>query len=97
YRDCVDISRHMDVIIRRMNPELYRRLKARAPLLGYRVTDAVQEAINLWLREAERPVETELDADNREYERMKPSLLPKHRGRYAGFHSGRFAGVADTR
>ncbi|MDW7977688.1 MAG: hypothetical protein RMH74_02665 [Candidatus Caldarchaeum sp.] len=52
------------------------------------MSDAVQEAVRL---EEAKPVETELDADNREYQRMKKTLLAEHKGRYAVFHSGRFA------
>ncbi|MEM4415970.1 MAG: hypothetical protein QXH32_08420 [Candidatus Caldarchaeum sp.] len=86
----------MDVIIRRMDRELYRRLKARASLMGCRVTDDVQEAVKRWLEQGDKLVDTEVDADNAAYERMKPVLLAEHKGKYAVFFSGRFAGVADS-
>lgn len=86
----------MDVIVRGLDRTLYRRLKAKAAIMGYKVSGAVQEAIGRWLEESEKVVETDYDADNSAYRRMKGSLLEKYGGMYAVFHSGEFLGAAPT-
>ena len=86
----------MDIIVRGVDKELYRRLKSRAALMGYKVSAAIQDAIRRWLEASEKAVETDLDANNDEYENTKASLLEEHMGKYAVFHSGRFVGVAST-
>jgi len=85
YLAILDIKQDaMDIIIRGIDRNLYRRLKSRAALLGYKLSAAVQEAIRVWLEASEKSVETESDANNREYERLKADLLEEHRGRFAG-------------
>ncbi len=84
----------MDVIVRGLDRTLYRKLKARAALMGYRVSSALQEAIKSWLEQSEKAVGTEYDANNNEYERMKSSLVENYSGMYAVFHSGKFLGAA---
>ena len=86
----------MDVIIRGLDRELYRRLKAKAALTGEKVSAAVQDAVRRWLDQSDKAVETEYDANNSTYERMRGSLLEKHKGMYAVFHSGEFIGAAPT-
>jgi len=86
----------MDVLVRGLDPSLYRRLKARAALMGVKVSSAVQEAIDGWLKETEKAIETELDADNEAYERMRGTLQKEHPGKYVVFYSGRFLGPAPT-
>jgi len=86
----------MDVIVRGLDTSLYRRLKARAALMGMKVSSAMQEAIDRWLTETGKAVETELDADNEAYERMRGRLQREHAGKYTVFHSGAFLGAAPT-
>jgi len=93
YLAILDIKQDaMDLIIRGIDRNLYRRLKSRAALLGYKLSAAVQEAIRVRLEASEKSVETESDANNREYERLKAYLLEEHRGRFAVFASGLLAG-----
>ncbi len=86
----------MDVIVRGLDSALYRRLKARAALMGYKVSTAIQDAIRRWLEESEKAVETEYNANDSEYQRMKGSLMEKYAGKYAVFHSGEFVGASPT-
>ena len=86
----------MDVIIRGLDSELYRKLKARAALTGYKVSAAVQDAVRRWLEQSDKAVETEYDANNIAYERTKSTVQEKYRGMYAVFHSGDFLGAAPT-
>lgn len=86
----------MDVIIRGLNEELYRKLKAKASLRGCKISRALEEAITLWLELSEKDVQTEEDVNNELYTRMKNQLLEKHKGKYAVFCEGNFIGVADS-
>jgi len=86
----------MDVIIRRLDRELYRRLKASAALTGSKVSAAVQDAVRRWLEQSDKAVETESDANNNAYERMKGTLHEKYGGMYAVFHSGEFLSATPT-
>lgn len=86
----------MDVLVRGLDSALYRRLKAKAALMGYKVSAAIQEAIGGWLEESDTAVETEHDANSSTYGRMRSTLLEEHRGAYAVFHSGKFVGTATT-
>ena len=61
----------MDVIIRGLDRELYRRLKAKAALTGDKVSAAVQDAVRRWLDQSDKVVENESDANNSAYERMR--------------------------
>ena len=49
----------LDVIIRGLDRELYRRLKAKAALTGYKVSAAVQDAVRKWLEQSDKAVETD--------------------------------------
>jgi len=86
----------MDVILRGVNGDLYRRLKAEAALRGWTVSKAVEEAMGFWLSSADKEMYSEADANNREYVKMKRELLKDHPGEYAVFCLGRFVGLADT-
>src|SRR5438445_13180558 len=86
----------MDVMIRRQVRELYRRLKAKAALTGYKVSAAIRDAMKTWLEQSNKSVESKYDANNSTYESMRGSLQEKYRGMYAVFHSGEFLAAAPT-
>ena len=86
----------MDVLVRGLDTSLYRRLKARAALMGLKVSAAMQEAMDRWLSETGKEVQTESDADNAAYLRMKRSLQRDHAGEYAVFCSGDLLGTASS-
>ncbi|MGC8577279.1 MAG: hypothetical protein ACP5LN_08620 [Thermoproteota archaeon] len=61
---------NVDVIIRGVDDDLYRKLKSRAALMGLKVSEALQEAIRTWLDlEQYDAIRTENDENNLEYEK----------------------------
>ncbi|MGB9806389.1 MAG: hypothetical protein ACPLRT_06515 [Thermoproteota archaeon] len=61
---------NVDVIIRGVDDDLYRKLKSRAALMGLKVSEALQEAIRTWIDlEQYDAIRTENDENNLEYEK----------------------------
>jgi plasmid stability protein len=83
----------MDVLIRNFDPELYRRLKARAAAKGEKIGEALGEATEYLLSKHE--VTTEADANNAAYAAAKRELLRKYAEKYVVFCDGTFRGTAD--
>ena len=86
----------MDLLVRGIDRELHKRLKAKAALEGISVSRAVENAIRAWLAMGERSILSEMDANNEAYLRLKPRLLKESKGKYAIFCSGKFSGLANT-
>jgi hypothetical protein len=83
----------MDVLIRNFDPELYKRLKARAAADGERIGQALSEATEYFL--SGHKVSTETDANNAAYSVAKRDLLKMYPGKYAVFCDGTFRGATD--
>jgi len=87
----------MDVIVRGMDENLHRKLKAEAAMRGISLSRALEEAVRAWLHsKEEKAALDENEANNVAYERMKNQLNRKYHGKYVVFGSGRFLGSADT-
>lgn len=87
----------MDVIIRKIDQNLHRRLKAKAAIRGMTLSKALEEAIRMWVRTEDRASprdETELS--NRAYEGMKQELARKYPNKFVVFTRERFLGSADS-
>lgn len=82
----------MDVLVRNFDPELYRRLKARAAAKGEKVGEALGEATEYLLSAHE--VTTESDANNAAYSAAKRELSRKFPGHYVVFCEGSFRGAS---
>ncbi|KPV62702.1 MAG: hypothetical protein AOA65_1684 [Candidatus Bathyarchaeota archaeon BA1] len=85
----------MDVIVRNIDGEVYKRLKAEAALRGLTASRAIEEAIKAWLGDKEKAVYDETDVNNDEYLKMKHKLLEDYRGKYVVFCHGKFMGSAN--
>lgn len=87
----------MDVIVRGMDENLHRKLKAEAAMRGMSLSRALEEAVRTWLHSKEdKTILDDNEANNIAYERMKDQLNRKHRGKYVVFGNGSFLGSADT-
>jgi len=82
----------MDVLVRNFDPELYRRLKARAAAKGEKIGEALAEATEYFLSRHE--VSTESDVNNAAYAAAKAELARKYQGKYVVFCGGAFKGDA---
>jgi hypothetical protein len=89
------------VAVKKVNQELYRKVKALASLRGRTVSDVVNEALGLWVQLAARGatvsewarLEEEAHRDNDVYERQESDLLAKHRGEFVAVGEGRVLGT----
>ena len=87
----------MDVIIRGLDENLHRNLKAGAAIRGLSLSKALEEAIRVWLRVDEnKSAHDESEENNLAYEKMKEQFGVKYRGKYVVFGRGRFLGPADS-
>ena len=81
----------MTLVLKNVSEEKVRLLKAAAARLGITVSQAVEEAIELWLR-AHGVVYDEL-ADDLAWARLRGELERRHRGKYAVIAGGALVGV----
>ena len=81
----------MTLVIRKIDEKKLREFKAEAMRRGLTLSQALKEAIELWL--SQKPAWAEPDANNAAYARERQKLLKKHRGKYAVFTHGQLVGV----
>ncbi len=83
----------MTLVIKKIDEKKLREFKAEAIRRGLTLSQAIEEAIELWLR---RPaLLTEEDVNNLVYVRMKRQL-EKYKGKYVVIARGKFLGAFDT-
>src|SRR5437588_10912782 len=89
------------VAVKKVNQELYRKVKALASLRGRTVSDVVNEALGLWVQLAAKGatvsewvrLEEEARRDNDVYERHEADLLAEHKGEFVAVGEGRVLGT----
>ncbi|MEM2475537.1 MAG: hypothetical protein QW407_06395 [Thermofilaceae archaeon] len=81
----------MTLVIRKIDEKKLREFKAEAMRRGLTLSQALKEAIELWL--SQKPAWAEPDANNAAYARERQKLLKEHRGKYAVFAHGQLVGV----
>ena len=81
----------MTLVLKNISEEKVRLLKSVAARPGITVSQAVEEAIELWLR-AHGVVYDEL-ADDLAWARLRGELVRRHRGKYAVIARGSLVGV----
>ena len=83
----------MVLVVKDVNEKRLRKFKAEAARRGLTLTEALEEAIELWL--SYRPLFSEEDANHAAYLREKGRLKGLE-GRYAVFAHGRFVGAFEN-
>jgi hypothetical protein len=81
------------LVVKGADERRLREFKAEAVRRGLKLSEALEEAIELWL--SAKPVLDEVDANNLAYLRAK-RLLEGREGRYAVFAFGRMVGVFES-
>jgi len=81
----------LTLTLKRVSPEKVRLLKAEAARRGLTPSQAVEEAIDLWLRGA--PVLEDVDLDDAVWRRHRERLAREARGKYVVIAGGRLVGV----
>ncbi len=80
------------LVLKNINEEKLRALKAEAARRGLTLSRAVEEAIELWLR-ASGGLVTDEAGDELVWLEHRDKLLREHRGKYAVIARGRLIGV----
>ncbi len=83
------------LVLKNVSEEKLRALKAEAARRGITLSQAVEEAIDLWLRSSGGIV-TDEAGDDMVWLENREKLLREHRGRYAVIAEGRLIGVYET-
>ncbi|BFH74071.1 hypothetical protein SJAV_20150 [Sulfurisphaera javensis] len=78
----------MEVLIKNMNEELYKELKAKSALLGITVSEAIQIAIRFWLSSLDSLV----DENNIVLKTDKRAIESYEEGKYVLVCDGKFIG-----
>jgi hypothetical protein len=89
------------IAVKKVNQSLYRKVKALASLRGETVSEAVNEALGLWVQLAARgasvsswvSLEGEAREDNECYESHEADLLAEHKGEFVAIGGGRVLGT----
>jgi len=83
----------MTLVIKKIDEIKLREFKAEAIRRGLTLSQALEEAIDMWLRGSS--LETDVDVNNKAYIEMK-RILNKFEGKYVIFAHGKFIGAFDT-
>ena len=84
------------MVIKKISEDKLREFKAEAVRRGLKLSEALEEAIDLWLSYKRGEVSSEQDLNNLAYEAQKNELTKKHKGKYAVFASGKLAGIVES-
>ena len=83
----------MTLVIKKIDEQKLREFKAEAIRRGLTLSQALGEAIDLWLRKVKEELPAEADLNNKVYEEMNQNLEKRHRGKYAVIAQGRLIGL----
>ncbi|PCN50093.1 hypothetical protein B6U99_06280 [Candidatus Geothermarchaeota archaeon ex4572_27] len=88
----------MTLVVKKIDEGLVREFKAEAVRRGLTLSEALAEAISLWLQHvrSEGVVETEDTVNNRVYESMKAELERRYSGKYVVISGGRLIGAYES-
>jgi len=85
-------------LIRAVDPELFRKFKAIAVLRGITLSQAFNEAVELWIDNYEKSlsIKGEFDKNNEFFNRVKKELDRKYRGKYVLIANGDIVAVVNN-
>ncbi|BCU68713.1 hypothetical protein KN1_00100 [Stygiolobus caldivivus] len=83
----------MTLVIKKVNEEKLREFKAEAIRRGLTLSEALEQAIDLWLNKVKDNDERE--ANNKVFERMRAEIFSKYKDKYVVIAQGRFIGAYD--
>ena len=88
----------MTLVIKKVNEELIREFKAEAIRGGLTFSEALEQAISLWLPHVKLSgtIRSEEEENNRVYESIKKELERKYKGKYAVICHGRLSGIYES-
>ena len=81
------------LVIKKINEEKLREFKAEAIRRGLTLSEALEQAIDLWLNKVKDNDEREIN--NKVFERMRDEIFSKYKDKYVVIAQGRFIGAYD--
>ena len=81
------------LVIKKINEEKLREFKAEAIRRGLTLSEALEQAIDLWLNKVKDSDEREIN--NKVFERMKGEIFSKYKDKYVVIAQGKFIGAYD--
>jgi len=81
------------LVIKKINEEKLRLFKAEAVKRGLLLHQALEEAITLWLNFNPTIIESDVDVNNKVYEKMRQELQKKYYGYFVLIAEGRLIGA----
>jgi len=84
------------LVLKKVSEEKIRALKAEAARRGITLSQAVEEAIELWLRLSNASIAVDDVVDDAVWEEQRAKLEKEYRGKYVVIAFGRVQGVFDS-
>lgn len=86
----------MTLVARNINEELYKQFKAEAIRRGLKVSEALEEAMRLWLQKNMVVNDPEAEKNYKKYNELENELMKKYHGKYVVIAKGKFIGAFDN-
>lgn len=83
----------MTLVIKKVNEEKLREFKAEAVRRGLTLSQALEQAIDLWLNKVR---DEEREINNMVFQKMKGEIFTKYKDKYVVIARGEFIGAYDT-
>jgi hypothetical protein len=86
----------MTLVARNIDEKLYKMFKAEVIKRGLKISDALEEAMKLWLLKHASNSDPEAEENYKTYLEIEDKLMKKYRGKYIIIAKGRFIGAYNT-
>lgn len=86
----------MTLVIKKIDERKLREFKAEAIRRGLTLSEAIEQAIDLWLNKVNDEDEEERRANNEVFQKMKDEILLKYQDKYVVIARGKFIGAFNS-
>nr|MCL7344800.1 DUF5678 domain-containing protein [Candidatus Aramenus sulfurataquae] len=86
----------MTLVIKKIDEKKLREFKAEAIRRGLTLSEAIEQAIDLWLNKVNDKDEEERRMNNEAFQKMKDEILSKYHDKYVVIAKGQLIGVFDN-
>ncbi|MCY0860621.1 MAG: hypothetical protein OWQ54_09355 [Sulfolobaceae archaeon] len=86
----------MTLVIKKIDERKLREFKAEAIRRGLTLSEAIEQAIDLWLNKVNDEDEEERRANNEVFQKMKDEILSKYQDKYIVIAKGKFIGAFNS-
>lgn len=86
--------KYMTLVIKKIDEEKLREFKAEAIRRGLTLSEAINQAIDLWLNRVKD--DDERSENNKVFEKLKDEIISKYKDKYVVIAQGKFIGAFDN-